>query len=184
MKRLTFTIPMLLAVLALPGGVPASQDVSVGMIAPDFELPDQIGQLHSLEDYRDQWVVLYFYPKNHTPGCTTEACEFRDNIFAFREANAQILGVSFDDVESHKGFAEEYNLPFPLLADVAGKAADSYGVATRMLGMKLARRQTFLIDPDGKIAKHYRDVDPETHSEEVLADLALLNADKAASAAP
>ena len=86
--------------------------------APEFELPDQDGQLHSLEDYRDQWVVLYFYPKDETPGCTTEACEFRDDIFAFRELNAQILGVSLDDVESHKAFAEKYGLPFPLLADV------------------------------------------------------------------
>ena len=154
----------------------AADQVAVGQPAPEFELPDQTGQLHSLEDYRDQWVVLYFYPKDETPGCTTEACEFRDDIFAFRKANAQILGVSFDDVESHQKFAENYNLPFPLLADVRGKAADAYGVRTRMFGMKVAKRQTFLIDPNGRLAKHYKKVTPETHSDEVLADLESLRA--------
>ena len=84
----------------------ANDQVTNGDPAPEFELSDQNGQLHSLEDYRDQWVVLYFYPKDETPGCTTEACEFRDNIFAYRELNAQILGVSLDDAESHKAFAE------------------------------------------------------------------------------
>ena len=158
--------------------------VEVGQPAPEFELSDQTGQLHSLEDYRDQWVVLYFYPKDNTPGCTTEACEFRDDIFKFRKVNAQILGVSFDDVESHQKFAEEYNLPFPLLADVNGQAADAYGVRTRMFGMKLAKRETFLIDPNGKLVKHYKKVKPETHSQEVLADLETLTAGDGASGAP
>ena len=139
-------------------------------------MPDQTGQLHSLEDYRDQWVVLYFYPKDDTPGCTTEACEFRDDIFEFRELNAQILGVSFDDVESHFKFAEHHELPFPLLADTEGKAADAYGVRTRMLGMTVAKRQTFLIDPAGHIARHYETVKPATHSAEVLQDLRALGA--------
>ena len=106
-------LPMAVTLIA---GVLAAQLVSsagnldVGQPAPEFELPDQLGQLHSLEDYRDQWVVLYFYPKDQTPGCTTEACEFRDNVFAFRELNAQILGVSLDGVESHRQFAEEHGL--------------------------------------------------------------------------
>src|SRR5210317_1474343 len=113
----------------------ANEQVTTGNAAPEFELSDQNGQLHSLEDYRDQWVVLYFYPKDETPGCTTEACEFRDNIFAYKDINAQIHGVSLDDVESHKAFAENHGLPFPLLADVEGLAATSYGVKTRMLGM-------------------------------------------------
>ena len=154
----------------------ASADIAVGSPAPEFELPDQVGQLHSLEDYRDQWVVLYFYPKDQTPGCTTQACEFRDNIFAYRNLNAQILGVSLDDVDSHKDFAEEYNLPFPLLADTEGAAADLYGVKTRMMGWTVAKRQTFIIDPDGNIAKHYEKVDPDEHSAEVLADLEALGA--------
>jgi peroxiredoxin Q/BCP len=154
----------------------AAEQVTTGDIAPEFELSDQDGQLHSLEDYRDQWVVLYFYPKDETPGCTTEACEFRDNIFAFRDRDAQILGVSLDDVESHEKFAENHGLPFPLLADTEGKAADAYGVKTKMFGMTVARRQTFLIAPDGKIAKHYKKVKPAEHSAQVLADLDALRA--------
>ena len=154
----------------------ASEPFTVGQAAPEFELSDQTGQLHSLEDYRDQWVVLYFYPKDETPGCTTEACEFRDNIFAFKEINAQILGVSLDDAESHRKFAENHNLPFPLLADVEGKASESYGVKTKMFGMTIAKRQTFLIDPDGKLAKHYKKVKPSKHSQQVLVDLKELGA--------
>ncbi len=154
----------------------ANDQPGVGSEAPEFELSDQHGQLHSLEDYRDQWVVLYFYPKNNTPGCTTEACEFRDNIFAFRDLNAQILGVSLDDVESHKAFAAEYGLPFPLLSDADGATSSAYGVKTRMFGMTVAKRQTFIIGPEGTIAKHYPTVDPEEHSEEVLTDLRELGA--------
>ena len=172
---MTKPIPALFATaLAFLGAVALAADITVGQPAPEFELSDQNGQLHSLEDYRDRWVVLYFYPKDETPGCTTEACEFRDNIFAYRERNAIILGVSLDDAESHKAFAENHGLPFTLLADTEGTAAEAYGVKTRMLGMTVAKRQTFIIDPAGKIAKHYKKVDPESHSEEVLADLDLL----------
>jgi peroxiredoxin Q/BCP len=129
----------------------ANDQVAVGDVAPEFELADQHGQLHSLEDYRDQWVVLYFYPKDDTPGCTTEACEF-------------------------KAFAENYGLPFPLLADVDGTAATAYGVKTRAFGLTVAKRQTFIIGPDGMIAKHYEKVNPSEHSKEVLADLQELSA--------
>jgi peroxiredoxin Q/BCP len=154
----------------------ASDSLEAGQAAPEFELPDQVGQLHSLEDYRDQWVVLYFYPKDETPGCTTQACGFRDNIFAYKKLNAQILGVSLDNVESHQRFAEHHDLPFPLLADTDGFAAEAYHVKTRMIGLTFAKRQTFLIDPAGNIAKHYKNVNPETHSKTVLADLAELGA--------
>jgi len=153
----------------------ATDQPSVGGTAPEFELSDQTGQLHSLEDYRGQWVILYFYPKDETPGCTTQACEFRDNIFAFRDLNAQILGVSLDDVDSHRDFAENHSLPFPLLADTDGRTSDSYGVKTRMLGMTVAKRQTFVIDPDGLVAKHYETVKPGEHSERVIADLKALS---------
>jgi peroxiredoxin Q/BCP len=166
----------LLGLFASGFQVSAAEQPAVGQPAPEFELPDQEGQLHSLEDYRESWVVLYFYPKDETPGCTTEACEFRDNIFAFREVNAQILGVSLDDVDSHKDFAEKYNLPFPLLADSEGTAADAYGVKTKFAGMTVAKRQTFIIDPAGNLAKHYKKVTPDTHSAEVLADLEMLAA--------
>lgn len=165
----------ILATLLFAGAAAtASEQPAVGDPAPDFELRDQDGQIHSIEDYRGKWVTLYFYPKDDTPGCTTEACEFRDNIFAFEKLDCQILGVSLDDVESHKEFAEKHGLPFPLLADTEGSTADAYGVKTRMLGFKVAKRQTFLIDPDGNIARHYEKVDPDTHSRQVLADLAAL----------
>ena len=178
MKK-AISLPLLfLAALSMGKSVCATEALAVGAPAPEFELSDQTGQLHSLEDYRDQWVVLYFYPKDETPGCTTEACEFRDNIFEFRKINVQILGVSFDDVESHRKFAENYDLPFPLLADTEGNAAEAYGVKTKMLGMTIAKRQTFLIDPAGNLAKHYGKVNPETHSAEVLADLKTLGADE------
>jgi peroxiredoxin Q/BCP len=156
-------------------GVANDQPV-VGSPAPEFELPDQKGELHSLEDYRNQWVVIYFYPKDETPGCTTEACEFRDNIFEFREMGAQILGISLDDVNSHKAFAENHNLPFPLLADTEGGTSTAYGVKTRMFGMTVAKRQTFIIGPDGNIAKHYATVKPDEHAAEVLSDLRKLGA--------
>ncbi len=163
------------ALLFTSVGIANDQPV-VGAVAPEFELADQDGQLRSLEDYRNQWIVLYFYPKDDTPGCTTEACEFRDNIFAFRDLNAQILGVSLDDGESHKAFSEKFSLPFPLLSDTDGIISTAYGVKTRMFGMTVAKRQTFIIGPDGTIAKHYATVKPDEHSAEVLADLKVLGA--------
>ncbi len=171
------TFLTLMLMLLLPGAsLEASGQPNVGEPAPEFELPDQDGQLHSLEDYRDQWIVLYFYPKDETPGCTTEACEFRDNIFAYRKMGAQILGVSLDDIDSHKAFAENHGLPFPLLADTDGSVAEAYGVKTKMFGMTVAKRQTFVIDPDGVLVKHYEKVDPDSHSAQVLADLEQLTA--------
>jgi peroxiredoxin Q/BCP len=157
--------------MSIGTAVSHADDLVPGEPAPDFELSDQKGQVHSIEDYRGQWVALYFYPKDDTPGCTTEACEFRDNVFAFRNRNCQILGVSLDDEESHREFADKYDLPFPILADTEGTTATAYGVKTRMFGMNMAKRQTFLIDPEGHIAKHYEDVDPATHSIELLDDL-------------
>ncbi len=171
------TIKLCLTLLAVAIALPlagASDQPAVGAPAPEFELSDQDGRLHALEDYRDSWVVLYFYPKDETPGCTTEACEFRDNIFAFRKLNAQILGVSLDDAASHKSFAEKYSLPFPLLADVDGVVADAYGVKTRKFGMTVAKRETFIIGPDGRVVKHYESVQPATHSDDVLQDLEAL----------
>ena len=174
MKKLISALAFATALLI--SAATLAEQPTPGEPAPDFELRDQDGQLHSIEDYRGQWVALYFYPKDDTPGCTTEACEFRDNIFAFRDANCQILGVSLDDQASHRAFAEKYDLPFPLLADTEGSTADAYGVKSRMLGLTLAKRQTFLIDPDGNVAVHYEKVDPDSHSQEVLADLEKLQA--------
>ena len=150
----------------------------IGSAAPDFKLQDQNGQWHQLKDYRGKWVALYFYPKDQTPGCTEEACEFSDNIFGFREAGATVLGISVDDVASHKQFERvlkekhQRTLPFTLLADPTKDTARNYGVLKSFLGtMELARRETFLIDPDGRIVKYYPDVDPKGHSQAVLKDL-------------
>jgi peroxiredoxin Q/BCP len=161
------TLAFLFAGIALAADTPA-----VGSAAPAFRLQDQTGKWHELADYRGKWVVLYFYPKDNTPGCTTQACEFRDNIFAYRELGATILGVSVDDVDSHRKFSDEYTLPFPILADAEKKTAGAYGTLTRYVGIaELARRDTFIIDPQGRVAKHYLKVDPKGHSEIVLADL-------------
>ena len=146
-----------------------------GSPAPAFHLQDQAGAWHDLGEYRGKWLVLYFYPKDDTPGCTTQACEFRDNIFAFGKQGAVILGISVDDVASHKHFAEEHGLPFTLLADSTKETAKSYGVLRSALGlMEIASRETFIIDPQGRIAKHYASVDPKGHSQMVLADLKVL----------
>jgi thioredoxin-dependent peroxiredoxin len=167
-----FALSMLLAGTALAADPPA-----VGSPAPAFKLQDQSGKWHSLSDYRGKWVVLYFYPKDNTPGCTTQACEFRDNIFAYRELGAVILGVSVDDVASHKSFSEQHNLPFPILADSDKTVTTAYGTLKEYVGIaKMARRDTFIIDPQGAIAKHYQDVKPAGHSEIVLADLKQLAA--------
>jgi thioredoxin-dependent peroxiredoxin len=162
----------LFAGLLAAAATQAQTSPAVGSTAPPFKLQDQNGKWHTLDEYKGKWLVLYFYPKDQTPGCTTEACEFRDNVFAFRDANAVIVGVSVDDVESHKKFETKNNLPFTLLADPTKEMTRSYGVLKKYMGtMELARRDTFLIDPNGRIAKIYRDVDPKGHSETVLTDL-------------
>jgi peroxiredoxin Q/BCP len=154
----------------------------VGSAAPAFHLQDQAGAWHDLNEYRGKWVVLYFYPKDDTPGCTTQACEFRDNIFAFNKVGAVILGISVDDVASHKQFAQEHRLPFTLLADSTKETAKAYGVLRSVLGlMEIAGRETFIIDPQVRIAKHYASVDPKGHSQMVLADLKALQAKTAGS---
>ena len=145
----------------------SQSDLAEGDIAPNFNLQDQYGEWHTLEDYRGQYVVLFFYPKDGTPGCTTEACNFRDNIFEFKNLDAQILGVSLDDVESHKEFSEKYSLPYPILADVEKVCAEDYGV----LGFFLTKRESFIINPEGKIVKRYQKVNPDTHTQQVLEDL-------------
>jgi thioredoxin-dependent peroxiredoxin len=165
------------ALTAAPAHAEAAAGIAVGQPAPAFRLQNQNGEWVTLEQQRGKWLVLYFYPKDNTPGCTTQACEFRDNIFAYRKAGAVILGVSVDDLASHRKFAEEHSLPFPILADADKKTAQSYGVLYKAMGiMEIARRETFIIDPAGRIAKHYKSVNPKGHSELVLADLKALQA--------
>lgn len=175
MQRLTTLLFALMFLLpfATRAAAPAAgpQD---GQSAPAFRLQDQKGDWHTLEQYRGRWVVLYFYPKDFTPGCTTEVCTFRDDVLKLHKAGAEVLGVSLDDVKSHAEFAGKYHVPFPLLSDAKQETATAYGVLASHLGFTYARRETFLIDPSGKVARHYQDVDPKQNSAQVLADLAVL----------
>ena len=179
MKRLLPSLFVLIlaalfvAPLAAEEAAPAAGPTD-GQAAPEFHLQDQKGDWHTLAQHSGKWVVLYFYPKDFTPGCTKEVCTFRDDVIALKKAGADVLGVSLDDVKSHAEFAEKYHVPFPLLSDSKQETAKAYGVLTSKMGMTYAKRETFLIDPQGKIAKHYRDVDPEQNSKQVLADLAIL----------
>lgn len=152
-----------------------------GQRAPDFTLLDQEGKEHALSAYRGQWVLLYFYPKDDTPGCTKEACMLRDSFPRFEGAKAQIFGVSVDSVASHKKFAEKYELPFTLLADETKEVVELYGVwgEKSMMGKKYTgtKRTSFLIAPDGTVKKVYENVKPDVHAAEVLADLEVFSAD-------
>lgn len=143
--------------------------------APEFSLPDQNGQPRTLADFLGQWVVLYFYPKDDTPGCTKEACSFRDGFARFKRAGIVVLGVSADSVRKHAKFVEKYELPFLLLADESKIVVEQYGVwaKKKFMGREYMGilRTTFLIDPAGKIAKIYENVKPEEHAEEVLAEV-------------
>jgi peroxiredoxin Q/BCP len=146
----------------------------VGKPAPDFNLPDQNGKPHELKDYRGKWLVLYFYPKDDTPGCTEEACAFRDDLHQIVDLGAQVVGVSVDDSDSHAEFAKKYHLPFPLLADKTTETAARYGALMNLVFLKVARRYTFLIDPQGNVAKIYLSVETSRHSKQIIEDLAML----------
>ena len=152
-------------------------ELSLNDPAPDFELFDQDGNLHRLSDYNGQWLVLYFYPKDDTPGCTTEACSFRDDIYKIRELKTKIVGISTDDIKSHRKFTKKYSLPFPLLSDKDAVVAKSYGSVFRVGPFKMAKRHSFIISPIGKIAMIYRKVDPSSHSKEIIEKLKLLTSE-------
>ncbi len=149
----------------------SAQPIKVGASAPDFTLVDQNNESQTLSKMRGQWVVMYFYPKDETPGCTTEACNFRDNILSLRVKKAAVWGISVDNSKSHAAFSEKYKLPFTLLADVGGQVAKQYGSLLNMVIFKVAKRHSFIIDPEGKVAKIYRNVNPKTHVEQILKDL-------------
>jgi len=155
--------------------------LTVGDLAPEFVLANHEGKEVSSAGLRGTRYVLYFYPADDTPGCTTEACSLRDNIFAYRRAGATILGISVDDVESHKAFASKHSLPFTLLADPTKQTARDYGVLVKMLGVfEVAQRDTYLIDPQGRIVRHWPKVDPKDHSDMVLKELLALQGGKSA----
>lgn len=154
----------------------AGQAPLAGQLAPDFSLPDQNGRIRSLSEFRGKWLALYFYPKDDTPGCTQEACRYRDDLGQLLALGAQVVGVSVDDTVSHARFAAKYSLPFPLLADVDGAVAARYGSIFDLGLIKFAKRNTFLIDPRGTIAKAYIKADASRNSREIVADLKALEA--------
>jgi len=157
--------------LLLPISLASLAKIKVGSKAPNFTLSDQNSIQHQLSDYEGSWVILYFYPKDDTPGCTTQACDFRDAVKRIIASKSNVFGVSLDSVESHKRFADKNNLPFSLLSDESGEVSEAYDSLNNFMSFKSAKRNTFIIDPDGKIAKIYLSVKPSTHSQMVLNDL-------------
>ncbi len=157
-------------------GLSAAQanELQTGQVAPPFALKDQTGKVHQLADYAGKWLVVYFYPKDDSPGCTKEACHFRDDIAQLRTLDIQLLGISLDSAESHERFAKKFNLPFPLLADEDGKTSKQYNTYWSLGPLRFARRHSFIIDPTGRIAKIYREVDADNHSAEIIQDLKTL----------
>ena len=158
--------------IMLPMIVNADDMPQVGAAAPDFQLMTNEGNEARLKDYRGRWVVLYFYPKDFTSGCTLEAHNFQRDLAKYEKANAVILGVSVDTAESHKSFCAKEGLNFKLLSDPDAKISAVYGSVMEYNGHKLSARNTFIIDPEGKIAKVFAGVKPAGHSEEVLTALA------------
>jgi peroxiredoxin Q/BCP len=158
-----------LSVLALLF-IPFLLALAPGANAPDFSAKNQDGKTIRLSDFKGKWLLIYFYPKDDTPGCKKEACSFRDEFSKIKKLNVSILGVSRQDEKSHQEFKSKYKLPFDLLVDKDGSLADSFGVGSiPILGM--TQRQSILIGPDGKIIQFYKDVDPDTHAQQVMKDV-------------
>lgn len=153
-----------------------STRVTVGMRAPEFKLPDADGKMRSLSDWQGKWLILYFYPKDDTPGCTREACQFRDDIQQIRALGAEVVGISVDTVASHAQFAQKHRLSFPILADSNGQVADAYGALFNLVVFQAAKRMTFVIDPQGVVAQMYSNVNPDGHSQAIINDLKRLSA--------
>ena len=149
--------------------------VKVGQKSPSFNLPDQDGAMHKLSDYLGQWILVYFYPRDATPGCTKEACMIRDNYEGFKNLKVKVFGISADSIGSHKKFTEKHKLPFTLLSDENKETLKAYGAwrKKKLIGREYygIARTSFLIDPEGKIAKIYESVKPPLHAKEVLNDL-------------
>ena len=178
MKLLFYSAVLLIALLGYRSVSMAATTPKIGDKAPDFNLPNASGELVNLASYKGNWVVLYFYPKDDTPGCTKEACTFRDDLHKLEKLGAKVVGVSVDDGKSHAEFAQKYKLPFPLLSDKDGAVANQYGTLSNYVVFKIAKRYTFLIDPNGVLRKSYLNVDTSRHSQEIIDDLTQLTASK------
>lgn len=162
------TVVLLLASAAMWMLRSGSGRLIEGSIAPGFELQDQNGNTHRLSDYAGRWLVLYFYPRDNTPICTREACHFRDNFGAMDNLDAALVGVSLDSNQSHAEFSSKHQLPFPLLSDPDGQTAAAYDSLLNLILMRVAKRHTFIIAPDGRIAARFDQVDAATHVQEVV----------------
>lgn len=174
LKLIFYSAILLIAFFGYRSYAQAADLLKVGDDAPSFTLNDAEGQTHYLSDYAGKYLVLYFYPKDDTPGCTKEACHFRDDLAQLEKLGAKVVGVSVDNGASHADFAKKYHLPFPLLSDTDGKVAESYHCLTNFYIVKIAKRYTFLINPTGKIAKVYTSVNTSNHSQQIIDDLKLL----------
>lgn len=161
----------LLVALLFSWSVLANAPLQISEAAPDFLLADGEGRMRQLSEWRGRWLVLYFYPRDDTPGCTAEAKAFNASLSELAALKAEVVGVSVDDVASHRAFANSLGLKFPLLADTDGKVSRRYGALNDFAVVKFAKRHTFLIDPAGRIAKIYRDVEPARHPGDIIAAL-------------
>jgi peroxiredoxin Q/BCP len=171
LRIVLLVLVVIVVVLLVPRLLSRWATPAEGSAAPDFTLTSQEGTSVSLKDFRGKWVILYFYPKDQTPGCTREAHNFQVDQPKYAQRNAVVLGVSLDSVDSHKKFCSKEGLNFKLLADTDHKVTDQYGSLKNLGVVKFAARHTFIIDSNGKIAKAYTSVDPARHSDEVLAAL-------------
>jgi thioredoxin-dependent peroxiredoxin len=178
MKLLFYSAVLLIALLGYRSVSAAATTPKIGDKAPDFNLPNAKNEMVSLASFKGDWIVLYFYPKDDTPGCTKEACTFRDDLHKLEKLGAKVVGISVDDGASHAEFAKKYNLPFPLLSDKDGAVASQYGALTNLFFMKMAKRYTFLISPDGVLQKTYLSVDTSRHSQQIIADLTAIQQPK------
>ena len=160
-----------LIILALKKSISGNDKKLLDQPAPKFNLKNSQCSLISLESFKGKWLVIYFYPKDDTPGCTKESCNFRDNFQSIQSLNASIVGVSLDPSSSHQNFKKKYSLPFMLLSDGTGETAQKYGALNNFVILKFAKRQTFVVDPKGIIRSVYRNVNPLKHADEVMNDL-------------
>ena len=171
MRWLAITTTLTGVIMLFSSQITRADVPKIGQPAPNFKLPDQNGKVHTLDNFRGKWLALYFYPKDDTPGCTEQACKFRDDLYKLEALGANVVGISVDNTTSHAKFAKKYNLPFPLLADNKAETAAQYNSLLNLGIVKFAKRNTFLIDPNGKIAKIYLSASTSRNSIEVIEDL-------------
>jgi len=176
MEWLITTILLIATILFFWFRIYSKNPIKIGQSAPNFEAIDQHGNLHTLENFKGKWLVMYFYPKDDTPGCTKQACAFRDDLKKLSDLDAQVIGISVDNTLSHAEFANKYNLPFPLLADNKTDISKKYYSLINLGIIKFAQRNTFLIDPQGRIAKVYLSVSATRNSTDIIEDLKHLHA--------